>query len=174
MVNPSNAQSSDKESSAQRDIYGDSRIDNWISHGGLGTSSSASRPSLLTAIGPTSMLSNPITDDYQSSLLSAPDHARARRIRAALFDDEDSSGERRHPAKKKRTESSVQKLAEPSNMLRSAVVNLVQYQDNADLALQALPELVRLLNDEDEYVVQQAAQMVSRLARREASRVAVT
>ncbi|KAI0986709.1 hypothetical protein GJ496_010913 [Pomphorhynchus laevis] len=69
--------------------------------------------------------------------------------------------------------SAVSKLSQPSQLLKSAVVSLVHYQDDADLAERALPELVRLLNDDDLVVVAQAASMLSRLAKREASKSVV-
>lgn len=69
--------------------------------------------------------------------------------------------------------SSVQRLAEPSQMLKHAVVNLINYQDDADLATRAIPELIKLLNDEDQVVVSQAAMMVHQLSKKEASRHAI-
>lgn len=42
-------------------------------------------------------------------------------------------------------ETAVQRLSEPSQMLKSAVVNLINYQDDADLATKAIPELIKLL-----------------------------
>ena len=44
-------------------------------------------------------------------------------------------------------------LAEPSQMLKHAVVNLINYQDDADLATRAIPELIKLLNDEDQVLL---------------------
>ena len=35
--------------------------------------------------------------------------------------------------------TAVQRLAEPSQMLKHAVVNLINYQDDADLATRAIP-----------------------------------
>ena len=55
-------------------------------------------------------------------------------------------------------------------MLKHAVVNLINYQDDADLATRAIPELIKLLNDEDQVVVSQAAMMVHQLSKKEASR----
>ena len=66
--------------------------------------------------------------------------------------------------------TAVQRLAEPSQMLKHAVVNLINYQDDADLATRAIPELIKLLNDEDQVVVSQAAMMVHQLSKKEASR----
>jgi len=41
------------------------------------------------------------------------------------------------------------------------------------LATRAIPELIKLLNDEDEVVVSQAAMMVHQLSKKEASRHAI-
>ena len=57
-------------------------------------------------------------------------------------------------------------------MLKHAVVNLINYQDDADLATRAIPELIKLLNDEDQVVVSQAA-MVHQLSKKEASMHAI-
>lgn len=70
--------------------------------------------------------------------------------------------------------TAVQRLAEPSQMLRHAVVNLINYQDDAELAKKALPELIELLNDEDHVVVSQAAMVVHQLSKLEASRRALS
>lgn len=63
----------------------------------------------------------------------------------------------------------VQNMTGPSQMLKYAVVNLINYQDNAELATWAIPELIKLLNDEDQVVVSQAAVMVYQLSNREAA-----
>lgn len=70
-------------------------------------------------------------------------------------------------------QTAVQKLAEPSQMLVHAVVNLINYQDDADLATRALPELIKLLNDEDQVVMSQAAMVVYQLSKKQASRHAL-
>merc|ERR1719225_1651388 len=69
--------------------------------------------------------------------------------------------------------TAVQRLSEPSQMLKHAVGNLINYQDDADLATRAIPELIKLLNDEDQVVVSQAAMMVHQLSKKEASRHAI-
>ncbi|XP_037078008.1 armadillo segment polarity protein-like isoform X2 [Pollicipes pollicipes] len=99
---------------------------------------------------------------------------RSQRVRAAMFPETLDEGleipstqfERGQP-------TAVQRLAEPSQMLRHAVVNLINYQDDADLATRAIPELIKLLNDEDQVVVSQAAMMVHQLSKKEASRHAI-
>lgn len=58
-------------------------------------------------------------------------------------------------------------------MVITAVINLINYQDDADLATKAIPELVKLLNDEDQVVVNKAAMMVYQLSKKDASRHAI-
>ena len=58
-------------------------------------------------------------------------------------------------------------------MLKHAGVNLINYQDNAILVTRAIPELIKLLNDEDQVVVSQAAMSVLHLSKKEASRHAI-
>ncbi|XP_050531685.1 armadillo segment polarity protein-like isoform X2 [Daktulosphaira vitifoliae] len=65
--------------------------------------------------------------------------------------------------------ANVQNMTGPSQMLKYAVVNLINYQDNAELATWAIPELIKLLNDEDQVVISQAAVMVYQLSNREAA-----
>ncbi|XP_060797691.1 junction plakoglobin a isoform X2 [Neoarius graeffei] len=70
-------------------------------------------------------------------------------------------------------QTNVQKLAEPSQMLKAAIIHLINYQDDAELATRAVPELTKLLNDDDQVVVNKAAQIVNQLTRKEASRRAL-
>lgn len=99
---------------------------------------------------------------------------RAQRVRAAMFPETLDEGmqipstqfDSSHP-------TNVQRLAEPSQMLKHAVVNLINYQDDAELATRAIPELTKLLNDEDQVVVNKAAVMVHQLSKKEASRHAI-
>lgn len=46
-------------------------------------------------------------------------------------------------------QSNVQRLAEPSQLLKTAIVHLINYQDDAELATRAVPELTKLLADND-------------------------
>ncbi|KAG8147952.1 putative Catenin beta-1-like protein [Naja naja] len=99
---------------------------------------------------------------------------RAQRVRAAMFPETLDEGmqipstqfDAVHP-------TNVQRLAEPSQMLKHAVVNLINYQDDAELATRAIPELTKLLNDEDQVVVNKASIMVHQLSKKEASRHAI-
>lgn len=76
---------------------------------------------------------------------------RSQRVRAAMFPETLDEGvqipstqfDPAHP-------TAVQRLSEPSQMLKHAVVNLINYQDDAELAMKAIPDLIKLLNDEDQ------------------------
>ncbi|UYV84100.1 CTNNB1, partial [Cordylochernes scorpioides] len=99
---------------------------------------------------------------------------RSQRVRAAMFPETLDEG-MEIPSTQFDTSNptAVQRLAEPSQMLKHAVVNLINYQDDADLATRAIPELIKLLNDEDQVVVSQASMMVHQLSKKEASRHAL-
>lgn len=99
---------------------------------------------------------------------------RSQRVRAAMFPETLEEGiEIPSTQFDPQHQTAVQRLAEPSQMLKHAVVNLINYQDDADLATRAIPELIKLLNDEDQVVVSQAAMMVHQLSKKEASRHAI-
>ncbi|KAA8595177.1 hypothetical protein FQN60_012312, partial [Etheostoma spectabile] len=101
-------------------------------------------------------------------------HTRAERLRAAMFPE---TLERNTTIISTQIDPSqmtnVQQLAEPSQMLKTAIIHLINYQDDAELATRAVPELTKLLNDEDQVVVSKAAQIVNQLTRKEASRRAM-
>ncbi|XP_075220342.1 armadillo isoform X2 [Lycorma delicatula] len=99
---------------------------------------------------------------------------RSQRVRAAMFPETLEEGIEIPSTQFDQAQpTAVQRLAEPSQMLKHAVVNLINYQDDADLATRAIPELIKLLNDEDQVVVSQAAMMVHQLSKKEASRHAI-
>ncbi|KAK2489568.1 LOW QUALITY PROTEIN: hypothetical protein MC885_003448 [Smutsia gigantea] len=100
--------------------------------------------------------------------------ARAKRVREAMcpgVTGEDSSLLLVTQVEGQTT--NLQRLAEPSQLLKSAIVHLINYQDDAELATRALPELTKLLNDEDPVVVTKAAMIVNQLSKKEASRRAL-
>ncbi|CAH0386739.1 unnamed protein product [Bemisia tabaci] len=99
---------------------------------------------------------------------------RGQRVRAAMFPETLEEGIEIPSTQLDQTQpTAVQRLAEPSQMLKHAVVNLINYQDDADLATRAIPELIKLLNDEHQVVVSQAAIVVHQLSKKEASRHAI-
>lgn len=76
---------------------------------------------------------------------------RSHRVRAAMFPETLESGSTMLSTPKDPAEmTNVQRLAEPSQMLKTAIVHLINYQDDAELATRAVPELTKLLNDEDQ------------------------
>ncbi|XP_029365107.1 junction plakoglobin-like isoform X2 [Echeneis naucrates] len=110
-------------------------------------------------------LESPTDLDAQYSL------TRAQRVRAAMFPETLVEGEAAMPVQSDPAQqSNVQRLAEPSQLLKTAIVHLINYQDDAELATRAVPELTKLLADEDPVVVNKAAMIVNQLTRKEASR----
>ncbi|CAF0879070.1 unnamed protein product, partial [Didymodactylos carnosus] len=102
---------------------------------------------------------------------------RAQRIRAAMFPEtlEDPAMDI-PPSTQYITglPTAVQKLSEPSQQLKNAVVDIINYKEDAEITEKAIPELIRLLNDEDPIVVGQTALVIHTLAKKEASRLALT
>ncbi|CAL7950793.1 unnamed protein product [Xylocopa violacea] len=114
------------------------------------------------------------TQDQVDEMNQQLNHTRSQRVRAAMFPETLEEGieipsTQYDPAQP----TAVQKLAESSQMLKHAVANLINYQDDADLATRAIPELIKLLNDEDQVVVSKAAIVVHQLSKKEASRHAL-
>lgn len=98
---------------------------------------------------------------------------RAGRVRAAMFPESIEDDDEMLSTQFDSNLTIVQRLAEPAQMLRHAIANLCNYRDDAVLAHKALPELMQLLNDEDQVVVSQASMMVHQLSKKEASRHAL-
>ncbi|XP_071393220.1 junction plakoglobin a [Centroberyx affinis] len=96
---------------------------------------------------------------------------RAQRVRAAMFPETLGEGTAILSTQTDPSQmTNVQRLAEPSQLLKTAIIHLINYQDDAELATRAVPELTKLLNDEDQVVVNKAALIVNQLTRKEASR----
>lgn len=74
---------------------------------------------------------------------------RAQRVRAAMYPETVEDRSLLITTQLEGQQTNVQRLAEPSQMLKSAIVHLINYQDDAELATRAIPELTKLLNDED-------------------------
>lgn len=76
---------------------------------------------------------------------------RAQRVRAAMFPETLEEGTAILSTQTDPSQmTNVQRLAEPSQLLKTAIVHLINYQDDAELASRAVPELTKLLNDEDQ------------------------
>ncbi|XP_017778123.1 PREDICTED: armadillo segment polarity protein-like [Nicrophorus vespilloides] len=115
------------------------------------------------------------TQEQVKEINTQLNQTRGQRVRAAMFPETLDEGMEIPSTQQfdSGNQTAVERLAEPSQMLRHAVVNLINYQDDADLATRAIPELIKLLNDEDQVVVSQAAMMVHQLSKKEASRHAI-
>ncbi len=103
---------------------------------------------------------------------------RAQRIRAAIFPEtmevESSLSLLSSQQFVNRQITAVQKLSEPSQLLKNAVNDIINYKEDAEITEKALPELIRLLNDDDPIVAGQAALILHTLAKKEASRLALS
>ncbi|XP_009889193.1 PREDICTED: junction plakoglobin-like, partial [Charadrius vociferus] len=78
---------------------------------------------------------------------------RAQRVRAAMYPETVEDRSLLITTQLEGQQTNVQRLAEPSQMLKSAIVHLINYQDDAELATRAIPELTKLLNDEDPLII---------------------
>ncbi|XP_048416533.1 junction plakoglobin-like [Stegostoma tigrinum] len=95
---------------------------------------------------------------------------RGQRVRAAMFPETLETGTRILSTQiDPGQETNVQKLSESSQMLKAAIVQLINYQDDAELATRAIPELTKLLNDEDQVIVSKATMIVNQLSKKDAS-----
>ena len=69
--------------------------------------------------------------------------------------------------------TAVQRLTAPSQMLKTAVIDLINYLDDAVAAQKSIPEILKLLNDEDKNVVLKAIAFIDQLSSKDASRFAL-
>lgn len=100
---------------------------------------------------------------------------RADRLRAAMCPETLDDGVGDYPTTQYAEDepTCVQRLAEPSQLLREAIIMIIHYQDDVDVTAVAIPELIRLLQDDDPNVSRQAATTLYQLARKEAPRHAI-
>ena len=92
------------------------------------------------------------TTDQLTELEQVYVRTRADRIRAAMFPETlpgiaQQQGDEIIPSTQyfKNHQTAVGRLAEPAQMLKQAIINLINYQDDAEVAQKAIPELIRLL-----------------------------
>lgn len=104
---------------------------------------------------------------------------RSQRVRAAMFPEtlEDigsDTTEQQTPSKVLNGRpTAIQRLAGPSQMLKTAIVDLINYLDDATAAQKSIPEIIKLLNDEDKLVVQKAIAFIEQLSNKDASKQAL-
>jgi catenin beta 1 len=70
--------------------------------------------------------------------------------------------------------TAVQRLIQPTQQLKTAIMNLINYQEDADVTIKAIPELLKLLNDDDKSVVCKTLKLIDQLSRKDASKFALT
>jgi hypothetical protein len=101
---------------------------------------------------------------------------RSQRIRAAMFPEtlEDTIDGNSNETETYSSLTAVQRLAKPSHLLKTAIMHLINYQEDAEVTVKALPELLKLLGDDDRNVQHKAALLVEQLSRKDASRLALT
>lgn len=116
---------------------------------------------------------NHMTNDHLEEIGNQLRQTTNQRVAAAMYPETVDNSTSIPSTQFNGQQTAVQRLAEPSQMLVHAVVNLINYQDDADLATRALPELIKLLNDEDQVVVSQASMVVHQLSKKQASRHAL-
>ncbi|NP_001267780.1 beta-catenin [Hydra vulgaris] len=99
---------------------------------------------------------------------------RSQRARTGMFPEAMHENMELSHAQIHNNNSAVpQRLAEPTQMLKNNVIDLINYQDETDVALRAVPELARLLCNSDAQTIHQASIMVNQLTKKEASCYAV-
>ncbi len=83
-------------------------------------------------------------------------HTRATRVRAALFpesfsrqEDNDALLDLRTSLTDQQQAATVLKLATPARELKEALADLINYMHDADFAEKFIPEIIKLLGDDD-------------------------
>lgn len=106
---------------------------------------------------------------------------RSQRIRAAMFPEslEDygyvtAAQQSGNLVNLGQPPSAVQRLAQPCQVLKTAIVHLINYQEDAEITVKAIPEILKLIGDDDKLVVTKALTLVDQLSRKDASRFALT
>ncbi|KRY82707.1 Armadillo segment polarity protein, partial [Trichinella pseudospiralis] len=154
-------------------------IDSGIHSAGVNTYASSTLSAVSVVSNFIEEYGDPYTPGYtreQIDGINAEYEAtRSQRIRAAMFPEtiEDSKDLSTTQYDFGPMTANVQRLAEPSQMLKTAVVNIINYHDDAELTAKAIPELIKLLSDVDQVVVQQAAMVIHHLSKRDAELMAL-
>ncbi|KRY65147.1 Armadillo segment polarity protein [Trichinella pseudospiralis] len=154
-------------------------IDSGIQSAGVNTYASSTVSAVSAVSNFIEEYGDPYTPGYtreQIDGINAEYEAtRSQRIRAAMFPEtiEDSKDLSTTQYDFGPMTANMQRLAEPSQMLKTAVVNIINYHDDAELTAKAIPELIKLLSDVDQVVVQQAAMVIHHLSKRDAELMAL-
>ncbi len=114
-------------------------------------------------------------DDINQQL----NQTRSQRIRAAMFPEslEDyayMNQQQMGPDQINGRSTAVQRLAQPTQQLKTAIMHLINYQEDADVTIKAIPELLKLLNDDEKSVVVKTLKLIDQLSRKDASKFALS
>jgi hypothetical protein len=111
-------------------------------------------------------------DDINQQL----NQTRSQRIRAAMFPESlEDYGYMQAPSNEITGRSTaVQRLAQPTQQLKTAIMHLINYQEDADVTIKAIPELLKLLNDDEKSVVVKTLKLIDQLSRKDASKFALS
>uniref|UniRef100_A0AC34Q7M4 Uncharacterized protein n=1 Tax=Panagrolaimus sp. JU765 TaxID=591449 RepID=A0AC34Q7M4_9BILA len=95
---------------------------------------------------------------------------RSNRIRSAMFPEFEADENEPEPVPQTSHFSIIEMFAEPSQILKNAVIDLLHVQDDTEAALRSLPELIEQLSSSDPNVVAQAAHMICSLSKQDIRR----
>lgn len=116
-----------------------------------------------------------------SDLNQQLNQTRSQRIRAAMFPEslEDygfvaAAQQSGNLVNLGQPASAVQRLAQPCQVLKTAIIHLINYQEDAEITVKAIPEILKLMGDDDKLVVTKVLTLVDQLSRKDASRFALT
>lgn len=116
-------------------------------------------------------------NDYDYQMNPAAATTRGQRVRAAILADslEDPHAKATSPNSQIQPGSYLHRLIPATQQLKQALANLVEYQADAEHTMRAVPEMVRLLQDDDRLnVALKAAAFVNQLSQKDAPRVAMS
>lgn len=121
----------------------------------------------------------PSSSNTMNDINQQLNQTRSQRIRAAMFPESlEDYGYVQNPGQQgislSQPPSAVQRLAQPCRVLKTAIINLINYQEDAEITVKAIPEILKLLNDDDKLVVTKALTLIDQLSRKDASRFALT
>lgn len=106
-----------------------------------------------------------------ASMTDQFNNSRSHRVRQAMFPEtmDDAMEISQTQMEQVNQQAAMQRLAEPTQRLTNNVSDLMTYADDADLASRVLPEVIRLLNENDLQVVLQGAQIINNFTKKEAT-----
>ncbi|XP_064389346.1 junction plakoglobin-like isoform X2 [Halichondria panicea] len=111
----------------------------------------------------------PSYPDQQGRVAEGMLNSQADRIRMNMFPGEVAGDEATPTNMPPGQQSNLQRLAQPSQLLKTTVSNLANYQSSTDMTAQLLPELGKLLSHPDDPIVLEATKLFLELSKKDAS-----